>query len=341
MANSKVTYRAQATFARAQEWQATLFIAQLKEKAVEVTGMTMEEYLTYREQALNKLKDRKHGDTNTDLAGALVRIPWESWHKMQDFAMIIGDDIRPRSVRLADELDEKTQGPEGLVNSGSVPARGTAAATFSATSAAESALTVPRGPEGLAVPGVLPPSAETAQGGNSRQRRQVARQEKDRKESWESVDERAFVRRPGAGQNETRKNGKAQFSACGFEHESRGAGWAVDLESEGGPPKLCYRYLRYRCPHGVDCTLFHPTRRMVRGGRGLPSAEDPENGPLYDDQEILKGLRCETRSALKRGAPGTSGGRPKLVSFADLPEAIRPWADERDTPRSSPRELFF
>ena len=67
MANSKVTYRAQATFARAQEWQATLFIAQLKEKAVEVTGMAMEEYLTYREQALNKFKDRKASHTDSHM----------------------------------------------------------------------------------------------------------------------------------------------------------------------------------------------------------------------------------------------------------------------------------
>ena len=49
MANQQAKYRAQATFALAQEWQATLFLAQLKAKATEGTGLSMDEYLTYRE----------------------------------------------------------------------------------------------------------------------------------------------------------------------------------------------------------------------------------------------------------------------------------------------------
>ena len=48
MANQQAKYRAQATFALAQEWQATLYLAQLKAEAVEVTGMSMEEYLSVR-----------------------------------------------------------------------------------------------------------------------------------------------------------------------------------------------------------------------------------------------------------------------------------------------------
>ena len=73
MASNQAKYRAQATFALAQEWQATLFLAQLKAKATEVTGMSMDEYLTYREMALNKLKDRKAADAKDQ-----VRVPWDA-----------------------------------------------------------------------------------------------------------------------------------------------------------------------------------------------------------------------------------------------------------------------
>ena len=82
----------------------------------------------------------------------------------------------------------------------------------------------------------------------------------------------------------------------------------------------------------------------------MPSADDPENEPHFDDREILKGIQItgggratvgDGRAAPKRRAPGSSGGRPKAMSILELPRSWKPWADEGRTPRSSPRELFF
>ena len=80
-----------------QVWQTTLHLAQLKEKAAEVTGLPWEDFLAYREFALSRPKCR---DTTLLLQAGEKRVsghlPWGTWHQLQEFAMIMGDDIMSR-----------------------------------------------------------------------------------------------------------------------------------------------------------------------------------------------------------------------------------------------------
>ena len=125
-------------------WQTTLYLAQLRNKAAEVTGLPWEDFLAYREFSLSKPRYRETTlllqSGEKKMAGHL---PWSTWHQLQEFAMIMGDDIRPRCE---------------------VP-RETAAVTTPPV--AETAQAAPPDPEGPAVVVEAPPRSRDGSGGSS------------------------------------------------------------------------------------------------------------------------------------------------------------------------------
>lgn len=240
--------------AQAALWQEELPLKALRAKAEEQTGMSFNDFKSWRDLVTSPVRDRAvYVELDAGRTYIKGKVAWSTFHCIELFALIIGDDLAKKVHNVEEEEEEKAARVEAhCAETASSPSDAARASTQS-------------------VEAVVPPP----QSGEKRKEARKAKFRAKREDEYSKVFPEAFTRcESGSMASATDVDGKITFFASGFEAEVRGVGQIVDLEEWNGRPKLCSRYLKGKCTFDSACSNFHPVRAMIDREPWVPSLED-------------------------------------------------------------------